>query len=80
MNLRPKWQFYNITHIPVSNPLLITLLAASSYPSPIDTFSQNTFLFFLDKSSIEDVGSAPADNKNNTGSVFELSAQIESIG
>jgi hypothetical protein len=37
------------------------------------------FFFFLAKSSIDAVGSAPADNKYRTGSRFELSYQIDSI-
>jgi hypothetical protein len=46
----------------------------------MDTFSQGNFFFFLANSSIELVGSAPADNKNNTGSKLEDSAHIVSIG
>ena len=63
MNFKPRWQFWRIHQFPDSNPALMTFLATSSYPSPIETFSQNTFLLFLESSSIEDVGSAPADSK-----------------
>jgi hypothetical protein len=38
------------------------------------------FFFFLASSSIEEVGSAPADSKNIIGSSLKLSAQIPSIG
>jgi hypothetical protein len=58
----------------------MALLATSSYPSPIDTFSHGNFFFFLANSSIADVGSAPALNRNNIGSNLELSYHIVSIG
>lgn len=57
----------------------ITFLATLSYPSPIDTF-EVYFFFFLAKSSIDDVGSAPADNKNNTGQILVVSYHVYSIG
>jgi len=79
MNFRPKWQFYKTIQAPLTEPSSIAFLATFSYPSPIDTLSQGYFFFFLAKSSIEDVGSAPADSKNNTGSKNVLSAQILSI-
>ena len=80
INFKPKWQFYKIIHPPDSNPAFIHLAATTSYPSPIDTFSQGNFLFFFARSSIEDVGSAPAESKNRTGSKHVLSYQIWSIG
>lgn len=58
----------------------MTFLAASSYPSPIDTFSQSYLRFLFDRSSIDDVGSAPADNKNRTGSNLVVSPHMVSIG
>lgn len=58
----------------------MTLRATSSWPSPMDTFSQGNFFFFLASSSIEEVGSAPAERRNKTGSSLELSCQMESMG
>jgi hypothetical protein len=79
MNLRPKWQFYRITQLPLSKASAIFLEAILSYPSPIETFSV-VFFFFLANSSMDEVGSAPADNKNKTGSTELLDAQMVSIG
>lgn len=76
---RPKWQFCKIIHPPCSAHFSIYLLATISYPSPIDTLSQGNFFFFLANSSMVVVGSAPADNKYNTGSKFLESLQISSI-
>jgi hypothetical protein len=46
----------------------------------MDTFSQGNFFFFLASSSMEEVGSAPADSKKRMGSYAEDSYQIPSIG
>jgi hypothetical protein len=45
----------------------------------METLSQGNFFFFLASSSMEVVGSAPADNRNNTGSKLEESYKIFSI-
>lgn len=78
IKLIPKWQFYNNTHSPFSIASYNKLYAFYPYPSPNDTFYK-IFFFFLANSSIDEVGSAPADNKNKTGSLFELDCSIDSI-
>jgi hypothetical protein len=44
----------------------------------METILQGYFFFFFASSSIEEVGSAPEDNKYNIGSIFEDSDQIYS--
>jgi len=78
MNLIPKWQLWRITHPPVSPLSLHVSLATLSYPSPIETILHGYFFFFLANSSIDEVGSAPADSKYKTGSILEDSDQIYS--
>ena len=80
INLRPKWQFYRITHPPSLALSSIAFLANLSYPSPIETFSVGNFFFFLANSSMLEVGSAPADKRNKTGSICVDSSRILSIG
>lgn len=79
IKFNPKWQFYKITQLPFTNPSFIAAKATFSYPSPIDTFTV-PFFFFLAKSSIAEVGSAPALNKKIIGYMLELSYHIPSIG
>jgi hypothetical protein len=67
INFKPSWQFWRITHPPLSVQALITFLATSSCPSPMDTFSVGNFFFFRANSSIELVGSAPADSRKRIG-------------
>jgi hypothetical protein len=45
----------------------------------MDTLSQGNFFFFLARSSMVVVGSAPADNKNKTGSYLVESFQMFSM-
>lgn len=79
MNLRPNWQFWRMTHPPDYIQALMAFLAGSSWPYPIDTFSV-VFFFFLAKSSIALVGSAPGESKKRTGTLYLDSAQISCIG
>jgi hypothetical protein len=58
---------------------LMALLAGYYCPYPIETFSV-VFFFFLAKSSIELVGSAPGDSKNRIGTLNLDSAQMSCIG
>jgi hypothetical protein len=44
----------------------------------METILHGYFFFFFANSSIEDVGSAPADNKYKTGSILDDSDQIYS--
>jgi len=65
-----------MTHPPLCPDSLTASLATLSYPSPIETILQGYFFFFLANSSIDEVGSVPADNKYNIGSILEDSDQI----
>lgn len=77
---RPKWQFCKITQDPIGKAFSSSILAILSWPSPMETFSYGYFFFFLANSSIDDYGSAPADNKKRIGSKLVLSSKISSIG
>jgi len=44
----------------------------------MDTILHGYFFFFLANSSIDEVGSAPADKRYNTGSILDDSDQIYS--
>lgn len=78
MYLIPKWQFWSRTQFPFNTAVCITDSALDSCPSPNDTLN-NVFHFLLANSSIDCVGSAPADSKNNTGVLGLLSSSILSM-